>query len=341
MAQGAIPAGTFDDPVGVGPDGHSLEPPARDAHVPVLARCVGVVTSLQAAALRDVLSTMARRNPSIDVLIYPVPVQGEGAAAKIAAAIERAGERGECDVLLLARGGGSIEDLWAFNEEVLARAIRACAVPVVTGIGHETDFTIADFAADVRAHTPTAAAELLSPERAALLERIGSLARRTRRRAMRALEARMQLLDHLTRRLEHPAARVRAQGETLAGLQRRLSQSMARALEDRRWRLEAIAHRRRAQSPRLAELERLVSALALRATSGAKGVLERAGARIGALASSLDHLGPMRVLERGYSVAARADGSLVRDSAALAIGEPLSLRFARGGAKARVEVKDN
>src|SRR6185295_1088591 len=133
--------------------------------IPQYPRAIGVLTSVAAAALRDVLTTIARRNPAIPVIVYPVAVQGEGAGARIAAMLRRASARAECDVLLLVRGGGSLEDLWQFNEEAVARAIRACAIPVVVGVGHETDFTIADFAADQRAPTPTAAAELVSPSR--------------------------------------------------------------------------------------------------------------------------------------------------------------------------------
>ncbi|MGH8725805.1 MAG: exodeoxyribonuclease VII large subunit, partial [Burkholderiales bacterium] len=134
--------------------------------LPGFPRTIGVLTSPAAAALRDVLTTLARRNPAIEVIVYPVPVQGEGAAERIAAMLRRASRRAECDVLLLVRGGGSIEDLWPFNEEAVARAIRASEIPVVVGVGHETDVTIADFAADQRAPTPTAAAELASPARA-------------------------------------------------------------------------------------------------------------------------------------------------------------------------------
>ena len=307
--------------------------------LPEFPRTVGVITSLQAAALRDVLSTLARRNPSIGVVIYPVPVQGEGAAGKIAAALAVAGSRGDCDALLLVRGGGSIEDLWAFNEEAVARAIRACPIPVVAGIGHESDFTIADFAADCRAHTPTAAAELLSPERSALLARITALLARAHRRTLRDVETRMQLLDHLVRRIVHPAARLQAQGETLAHLRGRLSQWIRRALEERAWRVSALAHRSRAHLPRIAEHSRNVSALAHRLAANADLTLERLGARVGALAASLEHLAPLRVLDRGYSVVSRSDGSLVRDSGTLEIGESLSLRFARGSARARVQRK--
>src|SRR5687768_12812265 len=145
--------------------------------LPPYPRCIGVVTSLGAAALRDVLITLARRNASIPVVVYPAPVQGDGAADRIAAVLATANRRAECDVLLLVRGGGSLEDLWQFNEEAVARAIRACPIPVVTGVGHETDVTIADFAADRRAPTPTAAAELVSPLRAELAARLAESAR--------------------------------------------------------------------------------------------------------------------------------------------------------------------
>src|SRR5882672_3183529 len=143
--------------------------------IPEHPKQIGVVTSLAAAALRDVLTTLRRRNPSIPVVIYPAPVQGEGAAAKLVQALAAANRRAECDVLLLVRGGGSIEDLWQFNEEALARAIRASAIPVVVGVGHETDFTIADFAADERCPTPTAAAERVSPSREQLLGQIAEM----------------------------------------------------------------------------------------------------------------------------------------------------------------------
>ena len=308
--------------------------------LPAYPRCIGVITSLHAAALEDVLSTLARRNPAIDVVIYPVSVQGEAAAGEIAAALALAGKRCDCEVLLLVRGGGSIEDLWAFNEEIVARAIRASPVPVVTGVGHETDFTIADFAADRRAHTPTAAAELLSPERGALLERVGSLAARMQRRTLGDIETRMQLLDHLCRRLVHPAARLKTQQEAVALLQNRLSQCMTRRLQECTWRVDALAHRSHMQLPRMAQLEQLVSALASRLKSCVQASLDKTRARVAGLESNLAHLDPMRVLERGYAVVSRSDGTLVHDGAKLAIGEKLALRFAHGSATAAVESKE-
>jgi exodeoxyribonuclease VII large subunit len=197
--------------------------PAAKRSLPAFPRAIGVLTSLQAAALRDVLTTLARRNRALPVIVYPIPVQGEGAAGRIAAMLARANARAECDVLLLVRGGGSIEDLWQFNEEALARAIRASSIPVVVGVGHETDVTIADFAADRRAPTPTAAAELASPSQAELLAQVAECARCLSRDTRRHLEYAMQALDALARRLVHPAARLAASRQHLAHLARRLA----------------------------------------------------------------------------------------------------------------------
>ena len=205
--------------------------PSAKRPIPEHPKQIGVVTSLAAAALRDVLTTLRRRNPSIPVVIYPAPVQGEGAAAKLVQALASANARAECDVLLLVRGGGSIEDLWQFNEEALARAIRASALPVIVGVGHETDFTIADFAADERAATPTAAAELVSPSLEALRERIAQTALRISRQTARRIEYAMQAVDGLARRLVHPAERLRALRQNLLHLGKRLSSATARVFD--------------------------------------------------------------------------------------------------------------
>lgn len=206
--------------------------------IPEHPRQIGVVTSLAAAALRDVLTTLRRRNPAIPVIVYPAPVQGEGAAAKLVQALAAANARAECDVLLLVRGGGSIEDLWQFNEEALARAIRASDIPVVCGVGHETDFTIADFAADARAPTPTAAAELVSPSLEALRARIAETAARIARETARKIEYAMQTVDALARRLLHPAERLRNSRQHLGHLAARLAAATARHLGEFRRRLD-------------------------------------------------------------------------------------------------------
>jgi len=204
--------------------------PAAKRPIPRHPRAIGVLTSLAAAALRDVLTTIARRNPAIPVIVYPVPVQGEGAAGRIAAMLRRANARAECDVLLLVRGGGSLEDLWQFNEEALARAIRASHIPVVVGVGHETDFTIADFAADQRAPTPTAAAELASPSRLQLAALLADGARRLAREMRRRLSYAAQGVDACARRLVHPRERLRAHRELVTQLSARLGFSFLHRL---------------------------------------------------------------------------------------------------------------
>jgi exodeoxyribonuclease VII large subunit len=211
--------------------------PSRRKPIPEFPRSVGVVTSPQAAALRDVLTTLARRMPGIGVVLYPTPVQGEGAGDKIAQAIRAASARKEVDVLIVCRGGGSMEDLWAFNEEIVARAIADCAMPVVSGVGHETDFTIADFVADARAPTPTAAAELVSPNRAELQGRLSALGARLSRDIDRALNTRMQHLDYLGKRLVHPGERIDVHIARQQELRLRLQRGEARLIEQHEARL--------------------------------------------------------------------------------------------------------
>jgi exodeoxyribonuclease VII large subunit len=270
-------------------------------------------------------------------VVYPTAVQGEGAPAEIVAALAAAARRRECDVLILCRGGGSIEDLWAFNDERVARAIRACAIPVVVGVGHETDFTIADFAADLRAPTPTGAAELASPERAELRARLDLLAGRLHRRITRDLETRLQLLDHLTRRLVHPGRRLDAQTALLAQLRARLALAAERTLERGRWRLRDLADRAVRGLPALAPLEARVAGLAQRMRAAALHGSAQRTARLESLVQSLAHLDPRAVLERGYAIVRDGEGRIVRRSAGLARGDPLDLTFAEGGANARVE----
>jgi exodeoxyribonuclease VII large subunit len=305
--------------------------------LPSLPRAIGVITSREAAALRDVLTTLDRRNPSIEVVVFPVQVQGEGAAEKIAAALEIAGRLGGCDVVLLVRGGGSIEDLWAFNEEIVARAIRACPVPVVTGIGHETDFTIADFVADRRAPTPTAAAELVSPERAELLEGISRLTASLALRARQELQRCMQHVDHLARRLVHPGARLWAQAELLGQLRVRLGQAAGRISPERRWKVARLLQRAQAGLPNTDKLVATSLQLVARLRAAMHTTLERAGSACVRRAANLSHLDPAAVLGRGYSVVRDRSGRIVLRSASLAAGDLLDITFAEGGADARVE----
>jgi exodeoxyribonuclease VII large subunit len=198
----------------------------RKRELPAFPRAIGIVTSPQAAALRDVLATLKRRASMVPVIVYPAQVQGENAGAQVARAIATAGARRECDVLIVGRGGGSLEDLWAFNEEVVARAIAASPIPVISGVGHETDFTIADFVADVRAATPTAAAAAASPDREALSGAVAALRRRLARDARRGLDQRAQRLDGLARRLLTPSQRLGRDRQRLGELARRLRRAV-------------------------------------------------------------------------------------------------------------------
>ncbi len=310
---------------------------ARKKSLPPFPRAIGIITSPAAAALRDVVTTLRRRMPGIPVIIYPTPVQGEGAAEKISEAVHTAGRRAECDVLILCRGGGSIEDLWAFNEEIVARSISACPVPIISGVGHETDFTIADFVADQRAPTPTAAAELASPNRLELLASLALINNHLRRVITRALEARMQQLDYLSRRLQHPAARLQDQRAHLRQLILRLKNAWSRQADNRRWRIREL--RQRLRAPETGRLLQSQSDLAQRLRRAGTRYMETVSMRLQNLHSNLAHLHPQSVLERGYSVVENAAGKIIRDSAQIAGGDEVKMTFAKGVARARVTGK--
>ncbi len=288
----------------------------RKRALPALPRAVGVITSTSGAAIRDVLSILKRRFPALPVVIYPVPVQGAGAAAAIARALERADRRRDCDVLILARGGGSLEDLWAFNEERVARAIHACGLPVVTGIGHEIDFTIADLAADRRAATPSAAAELVSPDRQDLLNQQRTLETRLRRAFAARIERGQGSLAWLSKRVVHPRRRLMDQAQRLDALSLRLAR--------------AVHGARTLNTTRLAErTARLLQAIAARLAAHRERLAKRG--------ATLHAVSPLATLARGYAiVTARATGRVVRAATALERGDAVTARFARGAADCQV-----
>lgn len=311
----------------------------RKKPLPSFPKQIGVITSPAAAALHDVLSILQRRMPSLPVIIYPTAVQGAGAAVKIAAAIQKASSRAECDVLILCRGGGSVEDLWAFNEEVVARAIAACSIPLISGVGHETDFTIADFVADIRAPTPTGASQLVSPDREELLNYAKNLHGRMWREMRRGIENRMQNTDMLACRLVHPRERINDRLKHLRQLHERLLGSWRRNSESRDWRLRELDRRVAISGPDISRLIERQHALALR--------LRRAvAARIQALVIGLQrqqadlvHLNPESVLERGYSIAHTAGGTVLRNSDQIGINDTIRVTFAKGWSKATVSEK--
>jgi len=311
-------------------EAEGLFDPERKRPLPAHPRTIGIVTSLQAAALRDVLTTLARRAPHVRVIVYPAPVQGAGAAEKLAAMVESANRRGEIEVLIVCRGGGSIEDLWAFNEGILARAIAESRVPVVSGVGHETDFTIADFAADMRAPTPTAAAELVSPQRAVLLLDLEQRHARSSRVIRRSLEQRSQQLDWLARRLVSPAQRLERQREQLQQLAARLSSAGGRPLRDAGARFAMAQLRWRRARPDPQRAQAAVAQLAAGLQRGFSRRHEQRQAHLGQLAAKTALLSPVRTFERGYAALLDAQGHAVRSPEALKPGRTVTVYLAEG-----------
>ena len=291
---------------------------------------IGIVTSPAAAALRDVLTTLRRRMPSIQVVLYPTLVQGEGAAAQITRAIEIANRRAEVELLIVCRGGGSIEDLWAFNEEPVARAIAASLLPVVSGVGHETDVTIADFVADRRAATPTAAAELVSPNRVEMSLHLQQLARRLQRDIWRRLQSDEQRLDYLARRLQHPGQKLQQQQQRLQQLQARLQHALARRLEQATWRVGMAGQRVPLLRPDIPQLQRQQARLQQRMAAAANRQLQLLELRLRHAAAQLQQLNPVAVLERGYSIVETGKGKVLSDASQAQLNQTLTLRLARG-----------
>jgi exodeoxyribonuclease VII large subunit len=305
--------------------------------IPSFPTRLGVVTSTQTAALKDVLTTLRRRMPGIKVVIYSTPVQGKTAGPQIAESINIASRRNECDVIILCRGGGSIEDLWCFNDEVVARAIAACPIPIVSGVGHETDFTIADFVADLRAPTPTAAAEMCSPKQADCLAQLSGLAKQVQRNFAHQFETRSQHLDGFGRRLKHPSEYLSSRRASIAQLATRLRSSMHQTHERKQWHFHHVGMR---MAHLLPDVKRAVADLRQMGASLNRAVANRLKAQaleLDRTHSHLQHLNPQAVLERGYSITQDASGNVVRNSATLQAGEELSLRFAVGHARVIIE----
>ncbi len=307
---------------------------ARKRALPKLPRRIGVITSPTGAAVRDVLSVLKRRFPSIPVLIYPVPVQGQDAAPRIAAALRTASLGAECDVLILARGGGSLEDLWAFNEDVVARAVAGCTIPVVAGIGHEIDFTIADFVADLRAPTPSAAAEAVTPDIGDWHARFTALAGQLRQCWERRLRQGNQRLDWLMARLrlQHPGVRLRQQAQRLDELENRLLRDWVHRLRHHRASLEQLqeALKRHAPTVRLGATRSRTDELQRRLRAALDHELTRQQQRLGSLGRALDTVSPLATLQRGYAIVRTEDGRIVRSARQVQIGTRVETRLSKG-----------
>jgi exodeoxyribonuclease VII large subunit len=313
----------------------------RKRALPALPKRIGVITSPTGAAIRDIVHVLARRFPAAAVLIYPVPVQGAQAAAEITAAVILAGRRADCDVLILARGGGSLEDLWAFNDEALARAIVASPIPIVSGVGHEIDFTIADFAADVRAPTPSAAAEIVVPDSQEWLKTLRAFGLRLQQGMRRRLNEGRERLRWLDGRaaLVSPSARLGQQMQRLDDLDDRLARAWRQRFTDLRadlierrgrlWQSSPVAHVRAAALREVSLSARLAAAQA--------HLLRRARDRLVPLVRTLNAVSPLATLDRGYAIASRPDGTILRDAAEAPPGTAIEVRLATGHLRAKVE----
>ena len=313
----------------------------RKRPLPAVPRRIGIVTSPTGAAVRDILHVLGRRFAATPVLIYPTPVQGAAAVPGILAALDLAATRMDCDVLIVARGGGSLEDLWAFNDERVARAIRAMPMPVVTGIGHEVDFTIADFVADLRAPTPSAAAQQVVPDGRAWLQSLARIEQRLLAGTGRVLRDSAATLERLDQRmrLASPAVRVAQAAQRMDELEQRLALALRASVLARRHRAAELTHRLLAVSP-AARVQAGVAqgaALAARLEFAMRNELARGAHRLGLASRTLDAVSPLATLQRGFAVVTRAaDGALVTDATALATGDTLVTRLAIGQFRSRV-----
>ncbi len=308
--------------------------------LPAFPRRIGVITSPSGAAVRDVLHILKRRYPPARVLIYPTPVQGAAAVPALIQALGLASARAECDVIILARGGGSLEDLWAFNDEGVARAIRACAIPVVSGIGHEIDFTIADFVADVRAPTPSGAAELVVPDHQELLGTLRRIGERLVQSGRRELRTAAQLLANLRHRLQrtHPGVRLQHSAQRLDELEQRLRKALHAHVQQQNIRVSAAltALLRATPAQRVATLNSRAAELRIRLQHALRRCLQNSVHRFDLARQKLDAVSPLATLARGFAVVTRADGSLVTDASAIEVGDEIQARLQRGTLRARV-----
>ncbi|HXC21990.1 MAG TPA: exodeoxyribonuclease VII large subunit, partial [Steroidobacteraceae bacterium] len=315
--------------------------PERKRPLPALPKRIGVITSPSGAAIHDILHVLARRFAAIPVLLYPVAVQGAAAAAEIVAALKLAGRRAECDVLILARGGGSLEDLWAFNDEALARAVAACPIPVVSGIGHEIDFTIADFAADVRAATPSAAAEIVAPDAEEWAASLRRLRERLQRALRQGIDTHRERLRWLIGRAElvNPEARLAQQGQRLDELEQRASRALRQILADRRSALGLSVSRLWQLSPaaRLQGTAARHAALFARLRAAGLQQLNRARERLAPLVRTLNAVSPLATLDRGYAIVSLEGGAILRDAKDATAGTIIEARLSQGRIRAKVE----
>lgn len=310
--------------------------------LPAIPARIGVITSPSGAAIRDVLSVLRRRFPAIPVLVYPVPVQGKDAGREIATMLGMAAARKECDVLILTRGGGSLEDLWAFNEEVVARAIHACHIPIISAVGHEVDFTIADFVADRRAPTPSAAAELVSPDQTEWLAQVEALETRMVRHLRQSLADSQERLRWLQQRLQlrHPGQYLRQQAQRLDELEQRIRLAIQSYFNRLRYSINEALGQLKQVSPhhRINQTEMQRQALEQRMHAAINSLLQTRQRQLAVACKSLDTISPLATLERGYAIVTRqSDARVLHRASTVTAGEHIEARLAEGRLQCTVD----
>lgn len=308
---------------------------SRKQALPLIPKQIAVITSPSGAAVHDILTVLKRRFPAIPVIIYPVSVQGDNAKFEISAALHSANQRGEADVIILARGGGSLEDLWAFNEELVARAIAASHIPVISGVGHEVDFTIADFVADLRAATPSAAAEHAAPNQQDWLHAFDGQESRLRQILHRMLGQQQQRLDWLSKglSLQHPGQKLQRNAQRLDELEQRLTQAIRHRLTHSSQQLQ-ISHQSLLQHQPGGQINRhrlTVEHLQQRLTTLIRHKLQHLRQQQASLSLTLHAVSPLATLDRGYAIVQRSsDNSVVKSTEQIAVGDSLNIRLAQG-----------
>lgn len=313
----------------------------RKLEIPKLPKKIGVITSPSGAAIRDVLSILKRRFPLLPIVIFPITVQGDNAAPDIENALKNANLRADCDVLILTRGGGSLEDLWAFNEEIVARAIHVSKIPIISAIGHETDTTIADFVSDVRAPTPSGAAEIVTPDQNELLKLLKTLFGRIEHETNQYINSKSQSMDWLSKRLSqsNPIMTVRKQIEISGNLRKLLFSSIGRNLSIHSKAVDSLKFRLNSSSPKL-EIQKAISHLSemqLKITASTKSSLTKFNSQLTALGKTLDSLSPLKTLDRGYAVARDSKTKkIISNSEKVSINSQIDIKLAKGEIAAKV-----
>ena len=300
--------------------------------IPSFPQQIGVITSSTGAAIHDILTVLERRVPAIPVVIYPALVQGDMAQFQIMQAIQVANERNECDVLLLSRGGGSLEDLWAFNEERVARAIFASKIPIVSAVGHEVDYTIADYVADVRAPTPSAGAELLSPNQAEWHERLQATQQKLYKLIMVCLRENTNVLSHLSKRLIHPAYKLQDFAQRLDDLEFRMKRAMNQYLKNVQLELNQLQQVHLLFSPfKKIELYRhQLNKTKQQLFFSSSVFFDKKRNTFHALAQNLNLLSPLATLSRGFSITKNSEGQIIKDASALCSGDKIITQLSVG-----------